>query len=136
MERFDRVELNNLNPVQTGRTYYLPAEKKSFILDEQTGTETIYFLASRQRDLELEEQYQRAFESQQGKKSDLEQQLQQIDQLLDYAMKVKGIAGVMSDPDETERNTWHEEGQTFSVLQQRLENMCDGCVYMLTFQHK
>jgi len=134
MESFGGVRVNNLNPVYAGKTYYIPAEKKSFILDQQTGTEKIYFLSSYQRDLELEEQYQRAFEAQQQKQG-LEKQLEQIDQLLRHAMEVKGLADVVSDPAEIARATWEEEGQTFSVLQQRLENMCDGCVHMLTFGH-
>jgi len=64
MEKFGKLTLNNVNPLQAGQTYYIPAEGKSFILDDQVGTEHIYFLASFQRDLELEAQYQRAFEAQ------------------------------------------------------------------------
>lgn len=135
MESFAGVTVNNFNPVDAGKTYYIPAEKKSFILDQQTGTEKIYFLASYQQDIELEEQYQRAFVAQQQKQG-VEEQLEQIDQLLRQAMEVKGLADVVSDPAETERMTWEEEGQTFSILQQRLENMCDGCVHVLTFQHE
>ncbi len=63
MERFGEVVVNNFNPVQAGTTYYLPAESKSFMLDEQTGTETIYFLASRQRDVDLEDQYQQYWQA-------------------------------------------------------------------------
>ena len=135
MESFGGVMVDNFNPVDAGKTYYIPAESKSFVLDLQTGTEKIYFLGSYQRDRELEEQYQRAFVAQQQKQG-VEEQLEQIDQLLRHAMEVKGLADVMSDPVETERMTWEEEGQTFSVLQQRLENMCDGCVHVLTFEHK
>ena len=54
MESFGGVTLNNLNPVQQGKIVYLPAESKSFELDTQTGTEKIYFLASRTRDDDLE----------------------------------------------------------------------------------
>lgn len=135
MERFGGIMVNNFNPVQAGKTYYLPAEKKSFVLDQQTGTEHLYFLTSRQRDMELEQQYQQAVEAQQ-KRQDLEKQLQQIDQLLKLAMETKGVANVVSDPAETESTTWEESGQTFSVLQQRLENMCDGCVHALQFIHE
>lgn len=135
MEHFGGITVNNFNPVASGRTYYLPAESKSFVLDEQTGTEKIYFLASSQRDLELEEQYQRAFAAQQQAEG-IEEQLEQIDQLLRHAMEVKGLADVVSDPAEAERMIWEEEGQTFSVLQQRLENMCDGCVHVLMFGHE
>jgi hypothetical protein len=135
MESFGGVTVNNFNPVRDGKTYYIPAEKKSFVLDQQIGAEKIYFLSSRQRDPELEQQYEQYLEAQ-GQKSDLEQQLVQIDQVLQYAMEVRERGNVVFDPAETERNTWEEEGQTFSVLQQRLENLCDGCVYVLTFRHE
>jgi hypothetical protein len=75
------------------------------------------------------------FEAQQRKQG-LEEQLEQIDQLLKRAIEVNGRADMILDPAETEMNTWEEAGQTFSVLQQRLENMCDGCVHVLTFEHK
>jgi len=136
MEHFGSVTVNNLNPVYAGNTYYIPAEKKSFVLDQQTGTEKIYFFASRQRDLELEQQYQATFEAQQRQPTGLDQQLIEIDRLLNYAMEVSGRTDVVADPTETERNTWQEAGQTFSVIKQKLENMCDGCVYLLTFEHK
>lgn len=138
MERFGEVIVNNFNPVQTGKTYYLPAESKSFMLDEQTGTETIYFLASRQRDAALEEQYQQywqALQQPQPQNELLKEQLEQLDQLLTYAMEFKGKARIITSTKEV-TTTWQEAGQKFSVLQQRLENMCDGCVYMIRFEHR
>lgn len=134
MQKFGKLMLNNVNPLQSGQTYYIPAEGKSFILDDQVGTERIYFLASFERDLELEAQYQRAFEAQQQR--DVEEQLQQIDALLKYATELTGEAGVVFDPAETETTTWQEGGELFSVLRQRLEDMCNGCVHVLTFTHQ
>jgi hypothetical protein len=134
MEKFGKLVLKNVNPLQAGRTYYIPAEGKSFILDDQVGTERIYFLASFQQDLELEAQYQRAFEAQQQR--DVDEQLQQIDALLKYATELAGKADVVFDPAETETTAWQEGGESFSVLQQRLENMCNGCVHVLTFTHQ
>ena len=58
MKSFAGVTVNNFNPVQPGITRYIPAKKKSFFLDEQIGKEQIYFLATRQPDTELENQYQ------------------------------------------------------------------------------
>ncbi len=127
MESFGGVTVNNFNPVKGGKTYYIPAEDKSFVLDEQMGTETIYFLASHQRDDALEEL------SQENEQKD---ELAIIDQLLQLAEEAKDGPALVSDPAETEKFSWQEEGQTFSVLQQRLENMCDGCVFVLTFEHR
>jgi len=134
MEEFGGVQVQNRNPVQGGHDYYLPAKTKSFVLDHNTGTEKIYFLASQERDLELETQYQQAFEAQQHQ--ELQQQLREIDALLNYAQEMNGVAQVSPEPDATTSVTWQEDGQTFSVLQQRLENMCDGCVQVLTFTHQ
>ena len=58
MEEFGGVRLHNVNPVQAGTTYYLPTENKSFQLDDVTGLEQIYFLASLKPDVQLEAQYQ------------------------------------------------------------------------------
>jgi len=58
MKGFGNVIVNNFNPVQGGQTYYIPAKNKSFVLDEQIGRETIYFVASRQNYVVLEIQYQ------------------------------------------------------------------------------
>ncbi len=133
MEQFGKLTLNNLNPIKAGQTYYIPAEEKSFVLDNQTGTERVYFLAEFKRDQELEEEYYRTVEIQ--KRRDLEQQLEQIDKLLNYAIVLHGEANIMADPDETEMASWQEGGETFSVLRHRLEDMCDGCVHVLTFTH-
>ncbi len=133
MKSFGGVTLDNFNPVKKEQTYYLPAEGKSFQLDEQIGTEKIYFLASRERDLELEELYRKAFEAQQRPQGDLETQLSEIDRLLEQAVNIQGA---LSPAGDTEEISWEEGGERFSVLQERLENMCDGCVYMLSFEHR
>lgn len=138
MERLGEVVVNNFNPAQAGKAYHLPTESKSFMLDQQTGTETIYFLASRQRDVDLEEQYQQywqALQQPQPQNELLQEQLEQLDQLLNYAMEVKGKARIIASTKEV-TTTWQEAGQKFLVLQQRLENMCDGCVYAIRFEHR
>jgi len=41
--------------------------------------------------------------------------------------------------DTTEKTapvSFTEKGQSFTVLPQYLKNMCEGCVYKLTFQHR
>ncbi len=135
MESFGGVTVNNFNPIRAGKTYYIPAEGKSFILDEQQGTEKIYFLATRQRDVTLEEHYQELFEAQHSKGA-LKKQQSQPGTLFSDTIKSRKIVESISDPAETETTAWQEDGQTFSVLRQRLENMCNGCVYMLTFTHE
>ena len=133
MESFAEMTINNLNPVKRGNTYYIPAKGKSFQLDQQTGIEKMYFLASRQRDIVLEEQYQKVFEEQQRSKNDLKEPFEDIEQLLNHAIKIQGA---LITPEKAAKLSWREEGQAFSVFQERLENLCDGCVYVLRFEHK
>ena len=54
MKGFKGAGADNLNPVKNGKTYILPAANKAFTLDKQTGLERIYFVASKERDTELE----------------------------------------------------------------------------------
>lgn len=135
MKSFGGVTVNNFNPVQTGKTYYIPAEVKSFILDEQQGTEKIYFLASRERDVMLEEFYQYGIIVE-PPKGGLKTQQTPSENLFLERMKSRKIVEAVSDPAETETITWQEEGRTFSVFLRHLEDMCDGCVYVLTFKHE
>ncbi|EDN69014.1 conserved hypothetical protein [Beggiatoa sp. PS] len=48
----------DVNPTQAGRTYYIPAQNEAFYLDEQTGQEKIYLIASRKQDIQLEQEYE------------------------------------------------------------------------------
>ena len=47
----------NVNPVQAGVTYFVPAEDEAFQLDEQIDQEQIYALAFQKRHSALEDQY-------------------------------------------------------------------------------
>ncbi len=136
MERYGNQVLNNVNPVRAGEVYYIPAEGKSFVLDDQTGTETLYFLASRTQDATLELQYQKVVEYQNAVDNDLRKQLAELDALLEYANRLQGEPNLAEQSETGKRVVWKEAGETFSVLQRRLENMCDGCVHVVTFEHR
>jgi hypothetical protein len=129
MERFKGIELNNRNPVQGGQTYYIPSQSKSFRLDDQTGTETIYFLASRQPDTALEQEYQQILAAQQHDKA--------VQQALTTAfiekVQQKGLKDIKDDP---ETHSWITEGKEFTVPQQRLEGLNQDSIHILTFQHQ
>ncbi len=47
----------------------------------------------------------------------------------------KGLRAIKSDP-AASTTSWQEDGQPFSVLQRSLQEMCNGCVNILTFQHR
>lgn len=53
----DVPQVSNVNPVQAGVGYFLPAADEAFQLDEQVGHEQIRFLVFKQRQLALEEHY-------------------------------------------------------------------------------
>jgi hypothetical protein len=130
MESFKGVILNNTNPVQGNQTYYIPAKDKSFVLDEQTGTETLYFLAFRQRNLALEAQYETIQTAQQ---QDDAVQLKLAEAAFLQTLQDKGLRHVELDQ---ETLTWTEQGRHFSVLQQRLDDLCHECIQVLTFKHE
>ena len=49
---------NNVKPVRVNKRYYLPKENERFQLDEQIGNKELYFLAFRERNENLESQYE------------------------------------------------------------------------------
>jgi len=127
---FENVTVKHTNPVQGGKTYYVPSQYESFELDEQTGPETIYFVSSKQADIVLEQQYQAFLLTEQQ----LAQQEQVQDQLVNTLRNSKGPKSRLKTDVDGIKTTWQEDGQTFSILQQ-LQNMCNGCVNILTFSH-
>jgi hypothetical protein len=133
MESFGGVVVNNFNPVEGGQTYYIPAEDKSFRLDNQIGEETFYFIVSRQRDEILEEQYRHV---------ELAQRQQNVQKLefahegLKHTMQTRGLASINADDNASEEVSWQENNQIHSVLRQRLEGNCNECINTLTFDHR
>ncbi|MEN8220922.1 MAG: DUF4384 domain-containing protein [Pseudomonadota bacterium] len=130
MKKFGKLILNNNNPVQAGKTYYIPTKNSSFVLDEQTGTETIFFVASRQNDVVLEKQYQ-ALRQQQD---DIARTQQAQVQLIQTLRSAKGMATITADPNNNQI-AWQEKGEDFSTSPRILPDLCNGCVNILTFEH-
>ncbi|PID58501.1 hypothetical protein CSB45_02860 [candidate division KSB3 bacterium] len=116
MDRFRGRPVNNFNPVQAGRDYYAPGKEMSFVLDELTGTERIYFLASRKQNRFLEERYE------QLQKEPPSQQEALFHELLRQVMDQHGIE--------------YTKPHDFDAIQDSLESLCQGCVYTLSFEHR
>jgi hypothetical protein len=134
LEHFKGTQVNLLNPVQAEKIYFVPAQDKSFRLDEQTGSETIYFLAFQQPDRELEALYLEVINAQ---NADISSQIEETQRKFLSKLEAKGPAVVVSDSEKTERVSFKDDNEKlFSVLQRRLEGMCDGCVNTLTFTHQ
>ena len=134
LKAFAGVTLNHESPVKAGETYFIPASDKSFFLDEKTGTETIYFMVTRQKDIVIEQEYQAMLLAQQQNQFAQAQKMQVA--LIQAAKSVrerKGIGGVKSDvPDVMTL----DDGEQFSLLHSALNDMCNGCVSVLSFEHE
>ncbi len=126
----------NRNPVQKGVQYFVPGDHKSFRLDRNMGEESLYFIATRQADAVLEQQYQKLFIAQQDQAVEtitlIQKQL-----VIEFKKKEKQrliepklVTDVASEP-----ISFEESGERFSVLPAYLKNLCEGCVYRVTFKH-
>jgi len=124
----------NKNPVQKGVKYFIPAEKKSFKLDQQVGKETIYFVVTQKPDIKLDDQYKTML-AQQNTSDIKERGIAR--QQWQSAMTKRGIQSELEDDvtQSSEPVVWKEQEQKFSIMPQYLKNMCEGCVYNVTFQH-
>lgn len=131
--------LNNFNPVQAGVTYYIPQQDKSFMLDKQTGTERIYLLVSREPNSALE-QLAETHSKSQARNIVLEysqEDAQKVADLINEVSNLRGRQRLLTVPvDQQSVVSWQEGGDQFSVLRQQMENMCNGCVYELSFEHQ
>jgi hypothetical protein len=133
MKSFGGVTVNNYNPVQPGTEYHIPAKDKSFFLDNQTGTEKLYFMASRQKDETLENQYEQVLIA---RRSQDAHQTRLAQAALTRSIQMRDPGGIESDPTQTETFTFSDkEGKQFTVIRDRLKS-CDGCMSEVTFQHQ
>jgi hypothetical protein len=131
MESFKGVPLSNLNPVREGRTYVLPASDKAFLLDRQVGTERIYFIASTERNRELEDLYAELKDA--GRRNNLSE-LENTRSKLNKYFRRRGIKVVPSE--QYLEVPWRETGDLFSVMSQRLENLSKEKIHVLEFAHE
>ncbi len=126
MFRNQKLEgINHRNPVTAGTSYYLPAENKSFVLDETVGTEKLYFTVSRKPDTILEKLYDKVNSSSKPK--------------LAQMLEIKGIAGIQTDlpdPPLVWEEGENESKETVQASQQQLTKFCNSCLNILTFEHR
>lgn len=81
------LQAANLNPVQAGTVYFLPAEDEAFQLDEQIGQEQIYTLAFQKRSTVLEDQYAALMEARRAQ--DHSRMIELQSQLIDHLQKTQ-----------------------------------------------
>ena len=119
---------DNHNPVRLGQKYVVPAQNRSFQLDDQVGRETIYFIIRTERDPMLETQYEALILAQ----NDSNQTLL-IRNEWDQAMKLRAPEATLA-PDTLV--TSPQQSQQFVPTSPDLKNLCDGCVYIVNFEHR
>jgi hypothetical protein len=117
------------NPVRANRTYFVPGEGKSFVLDNQIGTEEILFLVYRERNLELERKSQNLLQARQ--QNDTRQiQLAQAD--IEVISKGPQAQVRYNDGSAVQND---REGMFKRVQAQRLVCKGDNCISSITFEH-
>ncbi len=132
MRSFKGVAVDNQNPVEAGTAYVLPAPDKAFRLDDRVGTESIYFLASRDAIEELENGYEALTQARQENDSTLADELQAQ---LANSLISRGLADIVPDPDETiAKVPWLED--ILPVAGRRLDDLCDHEAGRITFEHR
>jgi hypothetical protein len=104
-------------------------------LDKTTGKETIYFVATSQPDPTLENHYQTMLAQQ--KTHNLQEQFTTRQQW-DTTMKSRGpeVELIADMAQSRSPIKFEEQGQQFSVMPQYLKGMCEGCVYIVNFEHR
>jgi hypothetical protein len=131
---FRGAAVANQNPVQKGVQYFVPARHKSFRLDKNQGKETLYFVATRQPDAVLEQQYQTLLTAQRNR--DLETITVIQEQILLNMTKKQRIVEPDLENDDSQPVEVIEQGERFTVLPRYFNNLCAECVYKVTFEHR
>jgi hypothetical protein len=132
MKTFNGISLNNVNPVEKDKTHIIPSPDKAFVLDNRVGTERIYFIASPERNQELEALYKALKHEVKHKNT---AQIEANRNKLDRYFKRRGMSAV-TPSDKTLKIPWNNGPDAFTVIGQRLENFCEGCVHILEFHHQ
>ena len=133
MSSFGNVRVDNFNPVKAGVTYHLPAKDKSFKLDNSVGSESILFLAFRQRNQALEQQYEALIKARLSQDRTKEDNLQTA---IKSNFKTRGLAGIVDDPAKKTATIPWTSTESFTVPVQQLNNLCADCISMVTFEHR
>ncbi len=140
LQHFRGVQVNLENPVRKGVLYHVPAKDKSFMLDQQTGKEQIFFLAMPQPNPDLERLYQRVLDTQnQGTPSEMAVAQAKFVKSLNA---IKGVASIVPDASQQQGQTTSQDAShdEFAGLRRYLTGKCQesgqACLSTLTFMHQ
>ena len=129
MIQYKDIILNNVNPVEKNKKYVLPGKKHRFQFDHNRGTERMYFIITDYQDTKLESLYESLKNSYSSKnKKKYEEKLKK------EFVKTRGLLDIVSDPDEV--ISWDDEGNIFTTIDQKLNNIGKNNVNILEFYHR
>jgi FlaG/FlaF family flagellin (archaellin) len=121
MYKFKGVKLNHSNPVIAAKTYHIPKKSISFTLDNNSGTtETIYFIAAHEPDLELEQLYKEI------------KIAQQHDETIQTKLETSKILQKITQNKTISQPQYMVEAATTSGFME----ICDKCIKVLSFRHE
>ena len=131
IKSFRGVPVNQFDPVKQGKKYVLPSPDKAFLLDKKVGIERLYFIASHEKNKELESLCAELTAVVKRKNSS---GVKDTRSKLDKYFTRRGIKVVPSK--QSTKVPWRETGDIFSVMGRRLENLSSDSLYMIEFIHK
>jgi len=147
MTNFKNVYVNNKNPVKSGIRYNIPSPQKAFTLDNITGAERIYFIATSQRNAEMENLMNIIKDTSKNKLNISNRNLASTknahhktplangkpEEKIERLFKSRGMKIVnLGTPLMVE---WNNPNDLFTIMDNRLTGLRDTCFYMLDFVH-
>lgn len=131
MERFDGVVLNHQNPVIGGTTIVLPSKDRFFYLDNTIGRETIYFVASFQRNMDLEKIENKINSARQSNDTARVSQIRK-----DLAAYLTGQVNSQSTTTQATPVAWQSGDATSPVTGHLLEILDQSSIHKVEFMHR
>ena len=131
LKQFDGVMLNHNNPVKAEADVVLPSDDRFFYLDNTIGKEKIYFIASLQRnsDLEtLEDRMANALRAQD------ERQISESRQAINAYLTKRGMGAISKT--QTVMVAWNDGDATFPITGYLFESLKEENVHTLDFMHR
>ncbi|MEN8219560.1 MAG: DUF4384 domain-containing protein [Pseudomonadota bacterium] len=138
MQTFKGKIVNNFNPVLGGVDYHIPKKDKAFSLGGSPGKETLYFIVSKQPDVELESRYNQILYARSIKTQASESKTEIVaSRAIEEEVLSRDITDIVYDPLPERKSSpvyeINEAGKQFTVIRDRLLS-CDGCVSRVSYE--
>jgi hypothetical protein len=118
---------NSWNPVKKGKSYTIPGKDQRFYLDDVTGEERLYLLASKTPATELENLFARLEAANKEQKKAIQAQIKR-------SIGTRGVGGTA--PASKPHTVTAKSGKTFDVIAKSIESNKTGFVHVLSFNHR